>query len=165
MNAPMRPAVRWHGGKWRLAPWIIAHLPTHTIYVEPFGGGASVLLRKPAIAAECYNDLDGAVVDVFRVLRDPAAASELHRRLELTPFAREEFEDSYAPAIDEIDAARKTIVLSFMGHGTDSVTRRCRTGFRAALGGGRGDSLPAQSWASYAACIPFFTRRLLGTVI
>jgi DNA adenine methylase len=165
MNAPTRPAIRWHGGKWRLAPWIIAHFPPHRVYVEPFGGGASVLLRKPAIAAECYNDLDGQVVNVFRVLRDPASADELRRRLELTPFAREEFDDCYAPPIDDVDAARKAIALSFMGHGTDSVTRTCRTGFRAAMAGGRGDSLPAQAWASYAATIPFFTRRLLGTCI
>ena len=36
---PTRPVVRWHGGKWRLAPWILAHLPPHRTYVEPFGGG------------------------------------------------------------------------------------------------------------------------------
>jgi DNA adenine methylase len=165
MNAPVRPALRWHGGKWRLAPWIIGQFPPHSVYVEPYGGAASVLLRKPAIAAECYNDLDGDVVNVFRVLRDPVSGEELRRRLELTPFAREEFDDAYRPACDAIDAARKTIVLSFMGHGTDSVTRSCRTGFRAAMAGGRGDSLPAQAWATYAAALPFFIRRLLGTVI
>lgn len=165
MNAPLRPALRWHGSKWRIAPWIIAHFPPHRVYVEPFGGGAGVLLRKPAIAAECYNDLDGAAVNVFRVLRDPASAEELRRRLELTPFAREEFDDAYAPAIDAVDAARKTILLSFAGYGSDSVTRTCRTGFRAALTGELANSLPAQGWANYAAAVPFFTRRLLGTVI
>lgn len=34
-----RPVVRWFGGKWRLAPWIIGHLPQHRVYIEPFGGG------------------------------------------------------------------------------------------------------------------------------
>lgn len=46
-STPARPMLRYHGGKWMLAPWIVAHFPPHQTYVEPFGGG-SVLLRLPA---------------------------------------------------------------------------------------------------------------------
>lgn len=163
MSTPIRPVLRWHGGKWRLAPWIIKHFPVHKIYVEPFGGAASVLLQKPPIPAEIYNDLDSTVVTLFRVLRNPVTASELQRRLRLTPFAREEFDWSYEPATDPIDRAHKAVVLSFMGFGSDSVTRSCRTGFRAKLSDER--ALPSQAWASYWEAIPSFTSRFAAVTI
>lgn len=160
---PSRPVLRYHGGKFRLAPWILSFFPAHTVYVEPFGGAASVLLQKPRVGAECYNDLDGQVVNLFRILREPTAALELQRRVELTPFAREEFDWAYEPAIDDMDSAHKLIVKSFMGHGSDSATRSCRTGFRSKLSDGR--VLPSMEFASWPNAIPSFTRRLRGVVI
>lgn len=124
-RAPRRPVLRYHGGKWRLAPWICAHFPAHRLYVEPFGGAASVLLRKPRSYGEIYNDLDGEIVNVFRVLRDNGHA--LRAALELTPFAREEFAESYMPHSDPIEQARRTIVRSFQGFGSAAV---CGEGFR-----------------------------------
>jgi len=164
MSSPTRPVLRWHGGKWLLAPWIIGFFPKHRVYAEPFGGAASVLLRKPRAHAEVYNDLDATVVNVFRVLRDPASAAELARRLALTPFARAEFDMSYEPAGDPVDAAHKTMVRSFMGFGSDSITRTCRTGFRAALTGG-GDAFPSREWGGFHELIELYTERLRGVLI
>lgn len=62
MKIPTRPIMRYYGGKWRIAPQIVARMPGHEVYVEPFGGGASVLLQKPRAACEVYNDLYGEVV-------------------------------------------------------------------------------------------------------
>lgn len=102
-----RPALRYLGGKWMLAPWIIQHFPPHQIYVEPFGGAASVLLRKPRVHAEIYNDLDGDVVNLFRVLRDPQAAADLIDRIALTPYSRAEFVASYEPTAEPVEWARR----------------------------------------------------------
>lgn len=142
---------------------MISFFPRHAVYMEPFGGAASVLLQKPRVGAECYNDLDGNVVNLFRVLRDPIKAAELRRRVELTPFAREEFNWSYEPAVDDVDAAHKLVTRSFMGHGSDSATRSCRTGFRAKVTDGR--VLPSVEYATWADAIPLFTMRLRGVVI
>lgn len=163
MNAPTRPVLRYHGGKFRLAPWILSFFPQHSVYVEPFGGAGSILMQKPQVGAECYNDLDGQIVNLFRILRDPERAAELQRRVILTPFARDEFDWAYEPSTDDMDAAHKLVIKSFMGHGSDSSTRSCRTGFRSRLTDGR--VLPAVEYSTWNEAIPDFTRRLRGVVI
>ena len=160
MNAPSRPVVRYHGGKFLLAPWIIAHFPPHRVYVEPFGGGGSVLMRKPRSYAEVYNDLDGEIVNVFRVVRD--RGEELRRALELTPFARDEFMLSYEPSDDPVDQARRTITRSFMGFGSAAVCGES-SGFRA--NSNRSGTTPAQDWRNYPDAIPDMIERLRGVVI
>jgi DNA adenine methylase len=137
MTAPTRPVLRWHGGKWRLAPWIMAHFPPHRIYVEPFGGAASVLLRKERSYAEVYNDLDDLVVNLFAVLRDPLQGRGLIEALRLTPFARTEFDQSIEPGEDAVERARRLVVRSFMGFGSNahSTAPHTRSGFRAIVRG------------------------------
>ena len=145
----LRPPVKWHGGKRYLAQRIIAKFPPHRIYLEPFGGAASVLLNKPPCEVEVYNDLDGEVVNVFRVLRDTGAAAELKRLIAMTPFARAEFEQSYEPAVGVVEQARRTIVRSFLGFGSDSASGATTGTFPAAraarIGFGRhGSGSPTQ---------------------
>lgn len=122
---PSRPVLRYHGGKVRLAPWIMSFFPRHQVYVEPFGGGGSVLLAKAPAPTEVYNDLDSRVVGLFRVLRDPAKAAELARRLELTPFSREEYESwCYAKPTDDVDAAHQVVARGFMGQSSKGIWHR-----------------------------------------
>ncbi len=121
-NAPKRPALRYYGGKWKLAPWIISHFPPHKNYVEPCGGAASVLLQKPRSPLETYNDLDGNVVNFFRVLRDQP--EELIRKIRLTPWARAEYELSLEPCEDEVEAARRFFVSSWMSIGGSTLNGR-----------------------------------------
>lgn len=151
------------GGKWRLAPWVIAHMPPHRTYVEPFGGAAGVLLRKARTYAEIYNDLDGEVVNLFRVLRDPDQAAELARRVALTPFARDEFEATYQVAPDPLENARLLVARSFMGFGSTAVALRRRTGFRA--DSNRSGKHPAADWTGLPPALLAITERLRGVVI
>ncbi|RJO75462.1 MAG: DNA adenine methylase [Myxococcales bacterium] len=160
---PTRPVLRWHGGKWKLAPWIISHFPPHRVYVEPFGGAASVLIQKPRSYGEVYNDLDQDVVNLFRVLRDDASAQALHDNLRLTPFSRAEFELGYLETDEPIERARRLVILSFMGFGSNGHNRATRTGFRA--NSNRSGTTPAQDWANYPERLGALIERLRGVVI
>lgn len=87
--------VRWYGGKGLLAPWIINSLPAgYAVYVEPFGGAASVMLNKPPHPCEVYNDLHGDLVNLFRCVQDEERFLRLQKRLEWTLYSREEFRDA-----------------------------------------------------------------------
>lgn len=156
----VRPLLRYHGGKWKLAPWILRHLPAHRVYVEPFGGGGSVLLRKPRSYAEVYNDLDGEIVNLFKVARD--RGEELAQQLELTPFARTEFELAYEPTGDSLEQARRTLVRSYMGFGSAGASGQV-TGFRS--NSNRCGTTPARDWMNYPDCLRQTIQRLRGVVI
>jgi DNA adenine methylase len=104
-----RPALRYYGGKWKIAPWVISHFPAHINYVEPCGGAASVLLQKPVSPLETFNDIDGRVVNFFRVLRE--CPDELIRQIRLTPWSRAEFEGARQAAADPVEMARRWFVL------------------------------------------------------
>ncbi|MEQ8628099.1 DNA adenine methylase [Ekhidna sp.] len=155
-----RPLLRYHGGKWKLAQWIISHFPDHRIYCEPFGGAASVLLQKRPSYAEVYNDLDLEVVNLFRVVRE--SGSELVSALVNTPFAREEFELSYLPTDDDFERARRTVIRSFMGFGSGLQSHQ-RTGFRS--NSNRSGTTPAHDWKNYPEALKAIIERLRGVVI
>src|SRR5206468_7126137 len=120
--------VRFHGGNVRLASWLMKMFPAHQTYVEPFGGGAGVLLRKPRSHLEVYNDLDGDVVTFFRVLQDPCKRDSLAERLAFTPFARAEFDRAYEPTGLEIERAARVAIRSWMGYGSAGAAKST-TGF------------------------------------
>lgn len=92
-------AFGWYGGKYSHLDWLLPLLPYTERYCEPFGGSAAVLLNRNPSPVETYNDIDGEVVNFFRVLRNQT--DELLKRILLTPFAREEF----AVAVTHSDSA------------------------------------------------------------
>ena len=82
-------AFGWYGGKYSHLDWLLPLLPKATHYCEPFGGSGAVLLNRTPSPVETYNDLDGEVVNFFRILRDQQ--EDLIKAIGLTPFSKEEF--------------------------------------------------------------------------
>ena len=146
-----------------LSPWIISHLAAHKVYVEPFGGSAAVLLRKPRSYGEVYNDMDGDVVTVFQVLRDPALADRLQQAVALTPFSRAEFAAcaDMSGINDPVELSRRFLVRSLQGFGSNSVHQS--SGFRACTK--RDGSIPVHDWVRWPSRVPALTERLRGVVI
>lgn len=164
---PKRPVLRYHGGKWRLAKWVISHFPPHRVYVEPFGGAASVLLQQIPCQVEVYNDLNCRLVNLFQVLRDRERAAQLIRLLEMTPFAYDEFKTSHSVSADPVEDARRLISLSYMSVGTDGAARPGRSaGFRHYSGRPHSHSgIPVKEWPTLPASIATVAERIQGRVV
>jgi len=113
----MKALLKYPGGKWRIATWIISHFPPHKVYCEPFFGSGAVFFLKPPARIETINDMDGNVVNLFRVCRENP--EKLARAVELTPWSREEFVSCVDLDIsDPIERARRTLVRYHQSFGT-----------------------------------------------
>lgn len=100
----------WYGGKFSHLDWLLPLLPACHHYCEPFAGSGAVLLNRPPAPVETYNDIDGEVVNFFRVCRDQG--EELCRAMALTPFSREEFAQACEldPSQTPLERARRFYV-------------------------------------------------------
>ena len=89
MNSP----ITWFGGKGlpklknRLLHFICKR--PHKVYIEPFGGGASILFAKKPSELEVYNDINHALYEFFTVLSDPELFDKFYRRVSVLPLSRE----------------------------------------------------------------------------
>lgn len=115
----MKPPIPYFGSKAAIADWIVPLLPAHEHYVEPFAGSLAVLLAKAPSAQETVNDLDGRIVNFWRMLR--TRPDDLARVTALTPHSRAEYADALArvnePGIDDLERARLVWVLLHQGRG------------------------------------------------
>lgn len=159
-NQITRPILKYYGGKFRIADWIISFFPEHSCYVEPFGGAASVLLKKKPAKYEVYNDLNEEVVKLFRVVRDRSMARKLKHLLRLTPYSRVEWLNCFEPSDDLVEQARRTIVKSLMS--ISSADKGKPTGFRVCT---RNFHYLPQNFARYREHLDLFTDRLRDVVI
>ncbi len=120
-------AFGWYGGKFSHLDWLLPLLPKCHHYCEPFAGSGAVLLNRYPSPVETYNDLDGEVVNFFRVLRDQK--EPLIQAISLTPFSREEFSIACEldPDVAPMERARRFFVRA----------RQVRTGLAQTASVGR----------------------------
>lgn len=117
----MRAILKYPGGKWRIADWIISYFPEHKVYVEPYFGSGACFFNKTPSYIETINDIDGNIVNLFRVCRD--YPEELAKAINLTPFARDEFISCNTPSNDPIEQARRTLVRYHQSFGTSNSSK------------------------------------------
>ncbi len=144
-------AFGWYGGKYSHLNWLLPLLPQTTHYCEPFGGSAAVLVNREPSLVETYNDVDGQVVNFFRVLRDQKEA--LIEAIGLTPFSREEFRLAIAEqdeTLSDLERARRFFVRA----------RQVRTGLAQTASEGRWANCTLTSRAGMAGAVS----RWLGSV-
>jgi DNA adenine methylase len=158
-------AFGWYGGKFSHLDWLLPLLPACHHYCEPFGGSGAVLLNRPPSPVETYNDLDGEVVNFFRVLRDDK--ERLIEAIGLTPFSREEFNIACVvdPDVSPLERARRFFVRA----------RQVRTGLAQVASLGRwanckntsraGMSGVVSRWLGSVQDLPEIAERLLRVQI
>jgi DNA adenine methylase len=144
-------AFGWYGGKFNHLDWLLPLLPESTHYCEPFAGSGAVLLNRQPAPVETYNDIDGEVVNFFRVLRD--SQEDLIRAIGLTPFSREELRIAVEEPIEtlsELERARRFFIRA----------RQVRTGLAQTASAGRWAHCKLTSRAGMAGAVS----RWLGSV-
>lgn len=110
--------INWFGGKYYMASDIIQLFPKHSLFVEGFGGAGHIILKKTPSAMEVYNDIHSGLYLFFKLLRDEN--KELIRKIQLTPYSREEFlncRGSWQKEIDDVEKVRKFYVETMQSVG------------------------------------------------
>jgi DNA adenine methylase len=156
------PFLKYHGGKWLLAPKIVSLFPPHRSYVEPFGGGGAVLLYKERSHTEVYNDLDEDIVNLFYVARE--RGEELSEKLKYTPYARQELELAFHKSDDPLEKARRLLIRGMFGRSPSAVNIETgASAFRARQPGAR--KIMANVWMDFPKRVNAICDRLRGVII
>lgn len=149
----MRSLIRWHGGKAVQASWIVRQLPPHDVYVEPYGGGASVLMRKPPAAVEVLNELDGGLVNMYRVVADAARWKDFALSTWFTKY----MDQRHIADPDQDDQVAQAVRLVAWGAMHMNASRS--SGHRGLKPRPDGSTMAAD-WYRYRKSVPGFHRRL-----
>lgn len=114
----MSKLVPYLGGKRLLTKTILALLPEHRLYCEPFGGSGTILLEKAPSPAEVLNDINGEVINLFRIMQ--LHPEEFLRCVRWNLRSREEFKrlkESPIEVLTDIQRAARIYYLLRAGYG------------------------------------------------
>lgn len=151
----MSALLNYPGAKWGMAEEIVSLMPPHRSYLEPYFGSGAVLFNKPPSAIETVNDIDGDIVNFFTVIREQP--EELARLIDLTPYARDVFNDAHHNrGGDPLDRAYRFAIRFKMGYGFKTYTK---TGFKIDIAGRQG-SYASRYWAKMPAIVQQLGKRL-----
>ena len=153
----------WVGGKGNLARWIVQFFPRCKVYVEPFAGAASVFWHLPEpYPVEVLNDIDGRIVNLYRVLQDRDKFRQLLHRLVWTPYSRAEFARALAtlrdPEADDVSRAWAFFVAQNQGFGGKA--NKVGDWGRNLTIGARGMAGTTNSWRSRLKLLTYWHERL-----
>lgn len=101
-----------------MAQWIIHKMPEHKVYLEPFFGSGAILFNKQPSRIETVNDIDGNIVNLFKVIREKP--EQLANVIEFTPYSREEYYQSFQhlqSPLSDVERARVFMVRCWMARG------------------------------------------------
>lgn len=156
----MNTLLNYPGAKWGMAKEIVALMPPHRSYVEPFFGSGAVLFNKPPSAIETVNDIDGDIVNFFTILREQP--EELAAAVSMTPYARDVYNDAHENrGSGDLERAWKFAIRSKMGHGFKTYQK---TGFKIDVYA-RERSYCVNSWNRLPADMMEAAQRLKGVQI
>jgi DNA adenine methylase len=181
VSTTLKPPLKWHGGKHYLARHVLELMPPHLHSVEPyFGGGQVFFARDPADArlwwplpdsdgrpvrgvSEIINDLDGRLVNFYRVVQDPAFFDSFRQRLPL--FSEKEWLRACDVAVDEsIDPVdRAAALFTWVRQSRQALRKDFVTPYVGRLRGGRNDHVNA--WWSAIDGLEAVHRRLKDALI
>ncbi len=157
MSGRPRTVIKYPGAKWSVADWIISLMPPHKSYLEPFFGSGAVFFSKPPSRIETINDMDGEIVNLFRVIRDQPEA--LERAVALTPYSRKEYDAAWVrhyagDVTDPVKLDRLTLIRYWQTHGSCSFYK---SGWKHDLAG-REYAYAARYWC----CLPEWIAQSVG---
>jgi DNA adenine methylase len=152
----------WFGGKCKYAELIISKMPAHKKYVEVFGGAAHVIVQKPRVNHEVYNDIDGNLVNFIMTARD--YPQKFQEACEGLPYSRELYERWKKEKMpnNPFEKAVRFFYLNRCGIAKGNAEEIPSTGWRHST---KSSQNPAMGYISACQLIDKFSERMKGVMI